>query len=382
MKIVIVGGSLQGVEVAYLAHHAGWETILIDRSDDVAAVPLCQRFIHMDVTDIASFRACLHELKDIDMVIPATENAAALAALQEWSLSASIPLAFDAAAYAISSSKLASDALFAQLNIPAPKPWPHCTFPVIVKPDSSSGSRGVRLFDNMEQLKNFCATVASPFPPQGWVIQEYVVGPSYSLEIIGNPGNYLPLVVTDLDMDESYDCKRVTAPTVLSPAQVHELETISLRIAEAIQLHGIMDVEVILHDQQLKVLEIDARFPSQTPTAVFRSAGCNLVPLLVQSFKQTKLSQPAFLKRGAIYQHIEVSPGGIRISGEHIMPDVGPLKLCRDFFGADEAITNYTPGASSWVATLIIEAENSQEAEAKSNTVLENIQQTIGNNKR
>jgi 3-methylornithine--L-lysine ligase len=375
MKILIVGGSLQGVEVTYLARHAGWETILIDKHPDVAAAQMAHRFIELDVTDLSAFQACLEEIAGIDLVVPATENAAALAALQQWSQTATIPLAFDAAAYAISSSKLRSDSLFARLNVPAPRPWPDCSFPVIAKPDSSSGSRGVRFFKNRSQLEEFFYSFSTILPPPGWVIQEYVEGPSYSLEVMGNPGNYIPLVVTDLDMDESYDCKRVLAPIQLSSTQVKEFEKISLHIAEAIQLHGIMDVEVILHHNQLKVLEIDARFPSQPPTAVFRASGCNMIPLLAQCFTGYKISKPQSLKRGAIYQHIEVSPRGIRVSGEHIMPEVGPLHLCRDFFGADEAITNYIAGATSWVATLIIEAADLQTAKEKCSQIMQHISQ-------
>ncbi len=377
MKILIVGGSLQGVEVAYLAHHAGWETLLIDKHPHVAAAQMCHRFIELDVTDQSKWQSCIRDIKDIDLVVPATENAAALAALHQWSLTSAIPFAFDAATYAISSSKLRSDHLFAELGVPAPKPWPNCSFPVIAKPESSSGSRGVRLFNDRPQLEEFFSSFSASLPPPGWVIQEYVEGPSYSLEVMGTPGNYIPLQVTDLDMDDSYDCKRVSAPTLLSPTQVKQFEKISLHIAQSIQLRGIMDVEIILHDNQLKVLEIDARFPSQTPTAVFQSSGWNMMPLLAQCFTSQKVIKAADQKRGAIYQHIEVSPRGIRISGEHIMSEVGPLFLCHDFFGADEAITNYSPSAYSWVATLIIEATDLQSAQQKSDRVIQNIRQSI-----
>ena len=46
------------------------------------------------------------------------------------------------------------------------------------------------------------------------------------------------------------------------------LDDAGVRIAEGLGLNGLMDVEVMVRDGQPKVLEIDARLPSQTPTAV------------------------------------------------------------------------------------------------------------------
>jgi pyrrolysine biosynthesis protein PylC len=54
-----------------------------------------------------------------------------------------------------------------------------------------------------------------------------------------------------------------------------------------------------------------------------------------------------------IYEHVRVSDGGVETAGEHVMSRVGPLYVRRNFFGADEAITNYHPGRRQWAATLI-----------------------------
>ena len=45
-----------------------------------------------------------------------------------------------------------------------------------------------------------------------------------------------------------------------------------------------MDLEVIEHNGIFKVLEIDARIPSQTPTAVLHSSGMNLLEELRDLF--------------------------------------------------------------------------------------------------
>ena len=45
-----------------------------------------------------------------------------------------------------------------------------------------------------------------------------------------------------------------------------------------------MDVEVILDDGVMKVLEVDARLPSQAPTTVYWSTGINIVQILGELF--------------------------------------------------------------------------------------------------
>lgn len=104
------------------------------------------------------------------------------------------------------------DRLFADLGLSAPRPWPDCTFPIIAKPCFGSGSRNVRVIRDEQEL-------AALFPGNnsmnGWVLQEFLEGPSYSIEILGTPGNDRAIQVTDLFVDNGYDCMRVEAPSVL-----------------------------------------------------------------------------------------------------------------------------------------------------------------------
>jgi pyrrolysine biosynthesis protein PylC len=366
VRAAVIGGNLQGVEAVYLAHKAGWEVLLIDKKLLVPASGLCDTFVQLDVTQIKQLDFVF---RDIDLIIPATENEHALDSLVQWGHSSDIPLVFDADSYGISSSKRESDRLFSGIGVPAPLTWPGCGFPLIAKPVKGSGSKDVRLFQNQKQLEKCFSILTS----NDWVLQEYVAGPSYSLEVIGYPNNYTTLQVTDLEMDEYYDCKRVLAPTQLSPKQVMQLEKISLKIAQALPLKGLMDVEVIVQNGQMKVLEIDARLPSQTPTAVYWSRGINMLELLEQLFLNQENKKSQQTERGVVYEHIKVTTEAIQVCGENIMTHGGPLQLHADFFGADEAISNYVPGKNAWIATLINSGTNLSEALEKRHQVIKNI---------
>jgi len=369
LLVAVVGGKLQGVEATYLARKAGWKVRVVDKNDQVPASGLCDSFVQADVTAAQDLSRVL---ADVDLVIPALEDDDALSFLTGWCRKTVVPFAFDPAAYAVSSSKLKSAQLFSRIGVPAPLPWPDCGFPVLAKPSRGSGSKAVEVFHDVASLKShFC----SPFPPPGWVLQEYLEGSQHSLEVLGVPGNYRVLQVTDLFVDEIYDCKRVVAPTILPPKLVSEFERLSLGIAEALNLHGIMDVEVVLSQAGFKVLEIDARLPSQTPITVFWSTGQNMIHLLGELFTDNSPATPPDpqIMHGTVFEHIRVSAEVLETSGEHIMTQNGPLYLRPDFFGADEAITNFKATKNQWVATLIISASDRDSALAKEERILREI---------
>ncbi|HUU52891.1 MAG TPA: 3-methylornithine--L-lysine ligase PylC [Candidatus Heimdallarchaeota archaeon] len=376
MRVAVVGGKLQGVEAVYLALQAGWQVLLIDRAPDVPARGLAHSFIQSDITINTSDFSDI--FKDIDLIIPALENDKALKSLKDLAKRRRFPLAYDEVAYAVTSSKQKSDSLFKELGLSAPQAWPDCDFPVIMKPSGLSGSQGIRKINNREELASI--RLEENFDSGQWVIQEFLEGPSFSLEIVGLNGIYRTLQPTIIEVDRSFDCKRVVAPAGLSSALEEKFDDIAVVIAEALGLSGIMDIEVILHKNELKVLEVDARLPSQTPTAVLKSTGINMLELLYEIFNREVIPDipPIVKEREVIYEHIRVSPDALEISGEHIISEARLLHHQLDFFGADEALTDFDPDFRNWVATLILTGKTKEQVAQKHRRVLETIRRTFG----
>ncbi len=372
MRVLIAGGKLQGVEASYLSQKCGFETVLIDKDNPVPAKSFCNRFIQMDIFNREQLSSLLNE---IDIVIPALENHDALYELSAACEVAGVVMVFSNAAYAISSSKKKSKALFEKLKLHTPKSWPECPFPVISKPSFGSGSEGVRIFhDDIDLYSHFSGSQ----PEGGVVIEEYVRGRQYSLEVIGLNGEYKCLQVTELEMDGIFDCKRVIAPSELSSGAVAALEEIALLIARAVALNGIMDVEAIYHNGNFKVLEIDARLPSQTPIAVFWSTGFNIIENLARVFQGKTMRKAAPVSKAVVLEHFKVNRDTLEICGEHIIAEAADLQLHHGFFGADEALSDYQPGENMWVATIIVTGESRSEAMSKRAEVIERIRKQFG----
>jgi pyrrolysine biosynthesis protein PylC len=372
VKLLIVGGKLQGSEAVYLAAKAGYETVLVDRRPAPPAAGLADRHVVADITsDEATARALA---RSCDAVLPACEDLDTLTWLSDHVPAWEVPLLFDLAAYRVSESKLASGRLFEELDLPRPRVWPDCGFPAVVKPSSASGSEGVTIVADHGELT--AARTRLEAAGHEVVIEEYVRGPSLSLEVLAWGGQAVPLQVTGLEFDAGLDCKRVVAPVgeaeaggpaaagldgscdwphALAPGTLAAFDLIGVRLAEGLGLSGLMDVEVMVRGAEPKVLEIDARLPSQTPTAVYWSSGLNIVELLVDAARRGELPRADRApRRACVYQHVRASGGRLEVCGEHVMGSAAPLRLVPGFFGVDEALTDYRAGADAWSATLIV----------------------------
>ncbi|MFO7875309.1 MAG: 3-methylornithine--L-lysine ligase PylC [Desulfovermiculus sp.] len=345
MNIAILGGKLQGLEACYLAKKAGWSTLLIDTSIDVPAYHLCDHFLHIDIRNWQDF---IDDLRHIDLLLPAVENMHAIGPFQSLGEHLGIPCIFDSQAYHISSSKKRSYDLLQATGIRVPQKWPQCGLPIIIKPDGQSGSKHVQIHNHLSQ--ELINRMGGP----EWVAEEYISGQLYSLEVIGVPGNYETFLVTTLVIDSIYDCKRVIAPCNLDRKAHALFEKDAMRIAEAVKLHGIMDVEAIYNQEKFVTIEIDARLPSQTPTSVYWSSGCNILEHYADYIFHTQQERSEKkVNNYVVYEHIEVKDKSLSFRGENCIAGSRDLKLVNDFYGAEEAITNVHMSPLHWVATLV-----------------------------
>ena len=320
-KVCIIGGKLQGVEALYLAGKAGMETTLIDRAENPLGKKFCGRFLCQDVIQYDT--NLINIMEESDFVLPAMENREALTVLKSLAEQYDIRLVYDADAYGISSSKQISDRMMREKGLPCPRYYPEGDFPYIVKPSAMSGSEGVTKIRNEKEMECFLASRDR----NEWVAEEFLEGPSYSLEVIGTPGNYRTYHVTELFMDPVYDCKRVLSCPDFPADLKKQLEEETIALAEMVRLHGIMDVEVIESNGVLKILEIDARIPSQTPITVYHATGWNMMAEMARVFGKGSVEEQALNdhEKYVSLEQIRVEGTSVSVLGEHEMADADML---------------------------------------------------------
>jgi len=373
LRLALIGGRLQGLEAIYLAKKAKITTLLIDREPNTPASTIADENYIFDVMKQEDLFVKL--CKTIDAVLPTTEDMKTLVFLEKTCNRLGIPFLQDNNAFWITSNKTRSKNFLTNHSIDVPKSGSDAIFPLIVKPARLSGSVSVRKVSSPSQLPHIINEVSKI--DQEVIVEEFVEGLAISLEVLAMKGNPVSFQITDLEFDESYGCKRVTAPTVI-PNRIKTtfIET-GLKIANGLNLNGLTDVQsIVTSSNSIKTNEINARLPSQTPTVVFHSTGINIVEEIANMFlKNTLTSNKVDIEKGVVYQHVSIRDRSLKVQGEHIFADAKNLMHELNFFGADEAITNFFCNDinEKRVATLIVINKTLEEAKKKINAVIEEI---------
>jgi carbamoyl-phosphate synthase large subunit len=129
--------------------------------------------------------------------------------------------------------------------------------PVIVKPRSGSGSRGIRLVERREELE--------ALERDGTLlVQEHLPGPEFSLDVIARADGHVAGVVPRerLKVDSGI---AVTGRTLHDDA----LETYARKVAEAIELTTVANVQVKQTAAgEPALLEVNPRFPGTMPLTI------------------------------------------------------------------------------------------------------------------
>ncbi|MGB9927447.1 MAG: 3-methylornithine--L-lysine ligase PylC [Methanosarcina sp.] len=293
--ICLIGGKLQGFEAAYLSKKAGMKVVLIDKDPHALIRNYVDEFHSFDITEEPEK---LFEIsKSIDALLPVNENFECIEFLASIKDRFSCPVLFDFDAYRISRDKKKSKEYFVSTGIPTPANNPS-KLPYFVKPPCASSSIGTRIIYDEKELETLGPDM---------LIEEYVEGKVVSLEVVGDGKNFAVVKETLVHIDETYDCYMVT-PLPFDPS----FREISYLLAANLPLKGIMDVEAISGPDGLKVIEIDARFPSQTPTVVYHSSGINLIELLFSAFTGgVKEIETLPANNYCIYEHLMLEESGL-----------------------------------------------------------------------
>jgi pyrrolysine biosynthesis protein PylC len=341
--ICIIGGKLQGFEAAYLSRKAGIKVLLVDKNPEALIRNYVDEFYCFDVIEEPEN---LFEIsRRVVALLPVNENLECIEFLNSVKDKFFCPILFDFEAYWISRDKKKSKAYFKSIGIPSPQDNP-IKPPYFVKPPCDSSSLGARVIYDEEGLGTL---------EPGMLIEEYVEGDVVSLEVIGDGRHFSVVKETSVHVDETYDCHMVT-PLPPDPS----FRKISYALAANLPLRGIMDVEAISSQGGLKVIEIDARFPSQTPTVVYHSSGINLIELLLSAFGEGIKEIQAFPEdKYCIYEHLMLEENGLLLPvGEQA------LSMGNDYgkYYEESGIEIFLCKGENPVFTLVFWGKDSEEA--------------------
>jgi carbamoyl-phosphate synthase large subunit len=142
--------------------------------------------------------------------------------------------------------------------------------PVIVKPRVGSGSRGIRLVEDRDELERLDRDGTL-------LVQENLPGPEYSLDVLARSDGKVIAVVPRARL-------KVDSGIAVTGRTVHDegLQEIGRQVAERIGLTSVANVQVKgAEDGEPALLEVNPRFPGTMPLTV--ASGINMPKLCVDA---------------------------------------------------------------------------------------------------
>lgn len=203
-----------------------------------------------------------------DCILPATEDDGVLSKLDAGKA------LFDASAWAICSSRFQTDAFLRERGVPVPAYFPDGSEPYLVKPDRGSFGLGIWVTDD------YCEVGGAV--NAGFVTEEELSGDVWSVAVTGEPGGYTVHPAARL----SYNDRRQRIGAVCEAApDAQALADMALAVAEAVGVHGVLEVEAICHHGIWTVIDLNARLPMLTPDALLEAHGVNLLEAMIEAVK-------------------------------------------------------------------------------------------------
>lgn len=175
------------------------------------------------------------------------------------------------------------------------------TFPVIVKPRDNSGSRGVKLCRNQEELKESFAEALGNSHLDSVLVEEYIEGPEYSIESLHYDGKSEVIQFTEKKTTEfPYNVELGhKQPALLSVKQKSDIREIVGKIGAAFRFENCPShTELKINNRGIIVIETSPRLGGDyiTSTLVPFSTGINMEDQLLN----IALGEPVDTKTGRV----------------------------------------------------------------------------------
>ncbi|HEU4962906.1 MAG TPA: carbamoyl-phosphate synthase large subunit [Bacilli bacterium] len=172
------------------------------------------------------------------------------------------------------------DRLLADLGIPRPlgktfyqkeqalKVAEELGYPVVVRPSYVLGGRAMEVVSNERELLRYMAKAAQINEDHPVLVDRYISGIEVEVDAISDGHNVLvPGIMEHVERAgvHSGDSIAVYPPQRLSEEQKRTIVDYTTRIAQALQVQGIVNIQYVLDDEQVYVIEVNPRSSRTVP---------------------------------------------------------------------------------------------------------------------
>ncbi len=386
-KLLIIGASILQLPAIKRAKELGYYVGVIDYDPKAIGIPFADEYFNVSTIDIEGVAKTAQEFAPDGIMTLATDMPmrAIAVACERLGLPG---ISFDTAVRSTDKGEMIR--AFEQNGVE--HPWyfilsapeqldavmENITFPCISKPTDNSGSRGVMLIHNEDELRQAVAYSSENGRSGGVIVEEYLQGNEVSVEIIVWQGVPHVLQITDklttgaphfVEMGHSQ-------PSRLAQADLHKIRDLACRAVKAVGIqNGPAHVEIMLTDKGPKMIELGARMGGDCITThlVPLSTGIDMIEAAIRIACGERPDIETKFQKGSAIRFFDVKNGTITaIEGVDEAKEISGVQEIA--FTKQVGDTVGTIGASGdRVGFVIAQAENGEEAEVVCKNALNRI---------
>ncbi|MDR0603978.1 MAG: ATP-grasp domain-containing protein [Bacteroidales bacterium] len=274
--LIIVGGGILQIPAVNEAHKMGLKVVVLDKSLQAPAMTDADEKALISTKDIDAAVNYAKEFAETHHVVGAytqgTDVELTVACIAK---ELGLP-GIDVQSARDCNNKIEMRKRLAKYNIPGPRfdfadnyeqaqqKAEKLGYPLVVKSTDNSGSRGIRILNNENMLKQACEEALKySFYDKRILLEEYLEGEEYSVDTIVYNGIVYPCGISDREFDYSKEFAVQTGsvtPSRLPEKIQNEMYCLMSQAAKAMGINkGAFKGDLILCDNKPKILEITAR---------------------------------------------------------------------------------------------------------------------------
>lgn len=322
-KIMILGASHLQVPAIMKAKEKGFEVAAVDIDEKAIGATLVDKFYKVSTNDkIGVFKACADFQADGLMTLATDMPMRSVAYTAE---KLNLPgISCDTAYNSTDKGEMIK--AFKQFNVASP--WfyiinsldelititSEISFPCIIKPVDSAGSRGVIFVANSHELKNAYRYSVKWSKIGRVIVEEYMEGPEVSVETLTYKGKTEIINITDKYTSGSPNFIEIghSQPTILSEEDKEQIKKLATEAVMSLGISmGPAHVEIILTNEGPKVVEVGARLGGDCITThlIPLSTGIDMVGLTLDLSVGKEISVEPLHNQGSAIRFITCNNG-------------------------------------------------------------------------
>ena len=141
-------------------------------------------------------------------------------------------------------------------------------YPVLVRPSYVLGGRAMEIVQNQADLEDYMENAVKASPEHPVLVDRYLVGKECEVDAISDGKNVLiPGIMEHIERAgvHSGDSMAVYPPQTLSSEQIQTIEAYTKRLAIGLNCVGMMNIQFVIHDDQVYVIEVNPRASRTVP---------------------------------------------------------------------------------------------------------------------